>query len=84
MQEAKERAREDAIRRARVWVDPEVAIEEANLLTGNDPYFGLYDEVTCDYVDTKLGGSVPKFLCSLSDGEVIKVNTETGEFMSRA
>ncbi len=72
-QEAKERARQAAIRRARVWMDPEIAIEEADLRSGNDPYLGLADEITCDYVDTDLGGSVPKFLCSLSNGELIKV-----------
>ena len=71
--EAKERARDKAIRAARVWMDPEIAIEEADLRSGNDPYLGLGDEITCDYVDTHLGGSVPKFLCSLADGELIKV-----------
>ena len=71
--EAKERARDKAIRGARVWMDPEIAIEEADLRSGNDPYLGLGDEITCDYVDTHLGGSVPKFLCSLADGELIKV-----------
>jgi len=72
-QEAKERAREAAIRQARVWMDPEIAIEEANLRNGNDAYLELGGEITCDYVDTNLGGSVPKFLCSLVDGEIIKV-----------
>ncbi len=68
-----QRVRLAAIRRARVWQEPPVPVEEADLLTGNDPFLRLNDEVACDYVDWPLGGSVPKFLCRLESGEIVKV-----------
>jgi hypothetical protein len=71
--EQAKRVRSDAIRRAHVWQKPRVPIEEADLLTGNDPFLQLNDQVTCDYVDWPLGGSVPKFLCRLESGEIVKI-----------
>jgi len=66
---------DDAMRRARVWIEPEIPIAQANL--GQNPSgpnaFAVTDEVRCRFRPQGVGGSTPKFDCELPSGEKVKV-----------
>jgi hypothetical protein len=65
----------DALRRAQVWVEPAVPIEEAKL--GENPTgagaFRGDQVVSCRFKPGGVSGSTPKFDCELEGGEKIKV-----------
>jgi hypothetical protein len=61
------------IRRAQVWTKTD--IPNMNLRTGPGGHgaFEPNQTVTCDYVETRMHGSMPKFHCAISKGDVVKV-----------
>jgi hypothetical protein len=65
---------EEALRRAQIWFEPEVPIEEARLgqNPGNDT-FSRDEEVVCSFKPDFTSGSTPKFECERPDGKNIKV-----------
>ena len=67
--------REDALAAARVWEPPAVPIGEANLRENpvGPGGFSSTDEVTCRFSLEEVGGTTPKFYCTLPNGEAIKV-----------
>jgi len=67
--------REDALARARVWVPPPVPSARADL-SRNPPGPGAFDaaaDVDCEFRLAPIGGSTPKFECTLPDGDHVKV-----------
>ena len=66
---------EEALRRAQVWFEPEVPIEEARLgqNPAGDDTFSRDEEVVCSFKPDFTSGSTPKFECERSDGKDIKV-----------
>jgi hypothetical protein len=67
--------REDAFVRARVWMRPRVPVEQADF-SRNPPGRGGFDadaDVPCDFRIEPVGGSTPKFVCTLPGGDKIKV-----------
>ena len=66
-------AREDALARARVWMEPEVPVERAGFLHNPGGPHALPDELACRYYEHLTPGSTPKVYCILPGGEVIKV-----------
>jgi len=65
--------RKALLRRAQIWKPTDVA--SMNIVKGphRKDAFKPGETVTCDYVDTKLGGNSPKFACKLTDGDTLKV-----------
>ena len=65
---------EQALRRAQVWFEPAVPIEQAR--PGENPpgadSFSREQEVICSFKPGYMGGSTPKFDCELPDGDKIK------------
>lgn len=71
--DAEQRLRLDAIRRAEVWRPTDVA--SLNLARGPVVTGHLAPEasVTCNYVDKKMSGRSPKFTCAITRGDEVKV-----------
>ena len=67
--------REEALRRAQVWLEPAVPIEQARLdINPAGPgSFLVTDSVECRFHPEQLGGTTPKFDCTLENDEVIRV-----------
>jgi hypothetical protein len=68
--------RGDAMRRARVWFQPAIPIERANLLKEPDAVGALDPRgaVACKWrYDEPMGGMNPKFDCILPNGEILRV-----------
>jgi hypothetical protein len=68
-------AREDALVRARVWRQPPVPAAQVDF-SRNTPGPGAFDagaDVDCEFRIEPVGGSTPKFVCSLPGGDKIKV-----------
>lgn len=68
------RERDDALSRARVWQAPQVAVNQAALgsaLNESSP-------IDCKFVVTELGGTTPKFDCTLDNGEMIRIKYGKG------
>jgi membrane-associated phospholipid phosphatase len=65
--------RASIIARAQVWAPTDVS--SMDLLGGpaGPGQFALGQEVRCDYLDTPLGGTSPKFACATSSGDELKV-----------
>src|SRR5438105_6584711 len=66
--------RDAALASARVWHAPAIPINQANL--GDNPANeGSPDtmEVSCRFSLQKVGGTTPKFYCTLDSGEIVKV-----------
>jgi hypothetical protein len=65
---------EDAMRRAQVWFEPAVPIDQARL--GENPpgpdTFSPEQEVVCTFKPGYMGGATPKFDCELPDGDKVK------------
>jgi hypothetical protein len=67
--------REDALARARVWTRPRVPPGTVDF-SRNTPGPGAFDadaDVECDFRIEPVGGSTPKFVCTLPGGGKIKV-----------
>jgi hypothetical protein len=66
---------EDAMRRAQVWFEPSVPIEQAR--PGENPpgpdSFSPEQQVVCTFKPGYMGGSTPKFDCDLPDGDKVKI-----------
>ena len=72
--------REAALRSARVWHEPPVAIAKANLKT-NPSGPGSFDDddvVECKLVIKAMGGTTPKFDCERPGNDVIRVKYGRG------
>ena len=72
--------REQALRSARVWHPPAIAVADAVL--GRNPS-GVTDfahdrDLTCRFLVRDVGGTTPKFYCTLPGGEVVKVKYGAG------
>ncbi len=67
--------REEILRRAQVWTEPLVPIEQARLdANPSGPGgFAVSDEVHCRFEPKQLGGNTPKFDCKLKSGDTIRV-----------
>lgn len=68
-------AREASLKRARVWVEPRTAISAYDF-SRNPPGTDSFDpaaDVECTFTKKKIGGTTPKFYCTLASGETIKV-----------
>jgi hypothetical protein len=65
--------REDALARARVWREPAVPVESADLADNPPGSFRVTDELVCRFLPHRSGGRTPKFQCVLPGGDVIKV-----------
>ena len=67
--------RHDALARARVWLAPKVPTASADFSV-NPPGPGAFDasqDVDCTFKAKKVGGTTPKFYCTLPDGDTVKV-----------
>jgi len=66
---------DEALKRARVWLEPATPIEEARL--GQNPdgrhTFSVDEVVSCRFKPGGVSGSTPKFDCELETGEKVKV-----------
>lgn len=65
--------RAQALRSARVWTTPAVAVSEANLSENPPGGFRPDDEVSCTFMLAEATGTTAKFSCRLPDGDVVKV-----------
>jgi hypothetical protein len=63
-------ARADALRRARVWREPPVPIERADL---SRDHAGLPDDLECRFELDEPNGTTPKFECALENGDHVKI-----------
>jgi hypothetical protein len=68
-------AREDALRRARVWLEPPTSIENAMLRDNPDGAdgFATDDIMSCRFKPGGASGTTPKFDCELENGDKVKV-----------
>ena len=67
--------RDAALAAARVWSPPATAIHAADF-SRNPPGPGAFDaaqDVDCTFKPKKVGGTTPKFYCTLPDGDTVKV-----------
>jgi hypothetical protein len=69
-----EEQRQDALARAQVWRQPAVPIREAYFGPDANPPTDL----TCKFTITELGGTTPKFDCTLESGEQIRIKYGKG------
>jgi hypothetical protein len=67
--------REEALRRAQVWLEPETRTEDANLgkNPAGDGHLAEDALVPCQFRPGGTSGSTPKFDCELADGDTVKV-----------
>jgi hypothetical protein len=67
--------RDDALARARVWREPAVPIDRADLTRnpGDDAPLDPTPPVRCKFLPRTTRGTTPKFDCVLPGGEVVKV-----------
>jgi hypothetical protein len=67
--------------RAQVWSPTNVAAMNLRLGPQGHGAFQPAEQVTCDYVDVRLGGHSPKFACRIREGDEVKVKygVENGE-----
>jgi hypothetical protein len=68
-----EMSRLEHIRRAQVWNATDVGAMDLRAGPPGVHAFSPEQEVACDYVDEKQGGSTPKFSCLLKQGDDVKV-----------
>src|SRR5580693_331571 len=61
------------IRKAQVWAPTEVSRMDLRAGPQGPGSFQPNAAVTCDYVQTKLPGTSPKFDCDLGQGDIVKV-----------
>jgi len=67
--------RDAALARAIVWIEPAVPISKFDF-SANPPGEGSFDaraDVECTFTTKKIGGTTPKFYCTMPDGETLKV-----------
>jgi hypothetical protein len=66
---------DEALRRAKVWLEPAVPIEEARLgeNPAGDVTFARDEQVVCSFKPDFTSGSTPKFECERPNGKKIKV-----------
>jgi hypothetical protein len=73
--EATPAQRDAALAAARVWMAPKVPTASADFSV-NPPGPGAFDDsqdVDCTFTAKKVGGTTPKFYCTLPDGDTVKV-----------
>jgi hypothetical protein len=73
VQTARERLRDDALRAARVWHQPEIPISQFDFAANPSAGFAPSDEVSCRFTVQKISGLTPKFHCQLPDGRILKI-----------
>jgi len=73
VQTARQRLRDDALRRARVWHQPAIPISQFDFAANPAGGFTPSDEVQCRFTVQKLSGLTPKFHCQFPDGRILKV-----------
>lgn len=80
------RARDEALRAARVWAPPPIAPAKANLAENPPGQDALPTdaEITCRFVPKKVGGTTPKFNCELPGGDVVRIKYGSGNAELRA
>jgi len=67
--------RDAALARARVWFPPAIPIESVDFSL-NPPGEGSFDpasDVECSFTPKPIGGTTPKFFCTMPDGDVLKI-----------
>ena len=73
--DARAAARDAALTRARVWSSPRIKPSEVDF-SRNTPGAGAFDanaDIDCTFSIEPISGSTPKFMCTLPDGDHIKV-----------
>ena len=67
--------RDAALAAARVWIAPKMPIEKADfsINTPGPKGFDATADVDCTFSLEPVGGTTPKFYCTLPDGDVVKV-----------
>ena len=67
--------RDAALAAARVWISPKVPIEKADfsINTPGPKGFDVNADVDCTFSIEPIGGTTPKFYCTLPDGDRVKV-----------
>ena len=67
--------RDEALRAARVWRQPEVPVGQADLRENPAGANAIRttEDVSCRFRTDPVGGTTPKFNCELPNGEVVKV-----------
>jgi hypothetical protein len=60
----------DAIRRAQVWTETNVASFDFKAGEGE---FAPWSTVTCDHAEKKFSGTTPKFGCAITPGDILKI-----------
>ena len=68
-----QKARTSFIRSAQVWLPTDVSSLDLKAGPDGDRAFQPNQMVTCEYVETKLGGSTRKFACAIAPDHVVKV-----------
>ena len=63
----------DILTRARVWSPTNVASMDLRRGPQGSGSFEPGAQLTCDYVNERLGGHSPKFLCRIAEGDNVKV-----------
>jgi hypothetical protein len=61
------------IRKAQVWTKTDIPNMNLRIGPGGHGAFEPNQAVVCDYVETRMHGSMPKFHCAISKGDVVKV-----------
>ena len=64
---------DEALRRAQVWQEPAIPIEEAKLGRNPGEEFAAGATVECTFKPGPIAGTTPKFDCDLGDGDRVKV-----------
>lgn len=65
--------RQALIARSKVWLPTDIASMNLKLGPAGPEAFALGETITCDYLDKKLSGASPKFVCRLPNGDELKV-----------
>lgn len=78
--QAERKLRDDALRRAQVWMEPAVAIEDVRFDTNPGQTAGtpLTGDISCRLEVEPASGTTPKFRCVLPDGEEVRVKYGRG------
>jgi hypothetical protein len=66
-------ARFEAMSHAQLWSPTDIRSMDLRRGPGGKGAFTPGEQVTCDYMDVKLSGHSPKFVCRIGDGDQVKV-----------
>ena len=72
--------REEALAAARVWNEPPVPVADVRFGVDDErpDWLGTSREISCRFAPEPVGGTTPKFYCTLEGGETVKVKYGAG------